>query len=115
MRRRGQGRFCKVAPVPWCLKTRRGEGLADRAVGQIVAMTTSPLPTDLWLGILAGWLNRQRQAVIEYLRTENEVLKRQLNGRRPRLTDDERRRLAVRRPHRVTMRLSTTRTSRAAW
>lgn len=55
----------------------------------------SGLPTYLLLGILAGWLNRQQQAVIEYLRTENEILKRQLGRRRLRLTDDERRRLAV--------------------
>jgi hypothetical protein len=55
----------------------------------------SRIPTYLMLGILAGWLNRQQQAVIDYLRAENEILKRQLKGRRPRLTDDERRRLAV--------------------
>ena len=60
------------------------------------------MPTYLFLGILAGWLNRHQQAVIEYLRTENEILKCQLNGRRPRLTgrrprltDEDRRRLAV--------------------
>lgn len=33
--------------------------------------------------------------MIEYLKTENEILKCQLDGRRPRLTDGERRRLAV--------------------
>lgn len=49
------------------------------------------LPTHVVLGILAGWLNRHQQAVIEYLRTENEILKRQLDGRRPRLTDGDRR------------------------
>jgi transposase len=53
------------------------------------------MPTYLLLGILAGWLNRQQQAVIDYLRTENEIFKRQLKGRRPSLSDDERRRLAV--------------------
>ncbi len=53
------------------------------------------IPTFLWLGILSGWLTRHQQAVIDYLQTENEILKRQLNGRRPRLTNDERRRLAV--------------------
>ncbi len=47
------------------------------------------------MGIVAGWLNRQQQAVIEYLKTENEILKSQFHGRRPRLTDGERRRLAV--------------------
>ena len=44
---------------------------------------------------LSGWLNRHQQAVIEYVQAENEIPKRQLNGRRPRLTNDERRRLAV--------------------
>ena len=53
------------------------------------------MPTYLLLGILAGWLNRQQQSVIEYLRTENEILKRQVRGRQLKLTDDERRRLAV--------------------
>ena len=38
---------------------------------------------------------RQQQAAIEYLKAENEVLKSQLRGRRLRLTDEERRRLAV--------------------
>ena len=46
------------------------------------------MPTDLLLGILAGWLNRQQQAVIDYLQAENELLKRQLKGSRPRLSDD---------------------------
>ncbi|MGA2446618.1 MAG: hypothetical protein ABSG50_14440, partial [Opitutaceae bacterium] len=53
------------------------------------------MPTYLLLGIFAGWLNRHQQTIIEYLRSENEILKRQLNGRRPRLTDEERRLLAV--------------------
>jgi transposase InsO family protein len=65
----------------------RGRGDFDRM--------TSRIPTYLLLGIFAGWLNRHQQAIIEYLRTENEILKRQLNGRRPRLTDEERRLLAV--------------------
>jgi len=56
---------------------------------------TSRMPIYLLLGIFAGWLNRHQQAIIEYLRTENEILKRQLHGRRPRLTDEERRLLAV--------------------
>jgi putative transposase len=58
-------------------------------------MKSSRVPTHLFLGILAGWLNRHQQSVIEYLQTENEILKRQLNGRRPRLTDYDRRRLAI--------------------
>ena len=44
---------------------------------------------------LAGWLNRQQQAVIDYLIEENRVLKEQLEGQRPRFTDEQRIRLAV--------------------
>ena len=64
-------------------------------VGERVGGMSFPLPTHLFLGILAGWLNRHQQAVVEYLKTENEILKCQLDGRRPRLTDGERRRLAL--------------------
>ncbi len=64
-------------------------------VGEKLTRMTYRMPTYLLLGIFAGWLNRHQAAIIEYLRTENEILKRQLNGRRPRLTDEERRRLAV--------------------
>ena len=48
------------------------------------------------LAALAGWLNRQPQDVIEYLLEENRTLRGQLGGRRVRLTDEQRRRLAVR-------------------
>ena len=44
---------------------------------------------------LAGWVNRHQLEVIEYLREENRVLKEHLNGRRLRLTDAQRRRIAV--------------------
>lgn len=44
---------------------------------------------------LAGWVNQQQLAVIEYLKEENRVL-RELHGRkRLRFTDDQRRRLAA--------------------
>jgi hypothetical protein len=43
----------------------------------------------------AGWISRHQDAVIEYLREENRVLKQQLGGRRLRLTDAQRRRLAA--------------------
>jgi putative transposase len=52
-------------------------------------------PWQLYLAILAGWMNRQQQEVIEYLRTENQVLKEKLGPRRILLNDDQRRRLAV--------------------
>jgi len=44
----------------------------------------------------AGCLNRQQQDLIDYLREENRVLREQLGGKRLRLTDDQRRRLALR-------------------
>jgi transposase InsO family protein len=52
-------------------------------------------PWHLLLTILAGLINRQQQQVIEYLRTENQVLKESHGKRRIRLDDDQRRRLAV--------------------
>ena len=45
--------------------------------------------------VMSGWLTRRQQSAIEYLRAENRVLREQLGGRRLRLTDDQRRRLAV--------------------
>ena len=45
--------------------------------------------------VLAGWVNRQQQDVIDYLREENRVLRTGLRGKRLRLSDDDRRRLAV--------------------
>ena len=44
---------------------------------------------------LAGWLNRQQQDVIEYLKEENRVLRQQLGPVRLRFTDNQRRRLAA--------------------
>ncbi len=49
----------------------------------------------LLLIALAGWLNRQQQAVIDYLIEENRVLKEQREGHRLRFTDEQRIRLAV--------------------
>ena len=51
-------------------------------------------PAQLLLISVAAWINRHQQ-VIEYLVEENRVLKDQLKGRRLRLTDDQRRRLAA--------------------
>jgi putative transposase len=51
-------------------------------------------PWQLLLAILAGWSNRQQQEIIEYLRTENQILKEKLGNRWILLTDDQRRRLA---------------------
>ena len=46
--------------------------------------------------VLAGWVNQHQQDVIDYLREENRVLREQLGGKRLRLNDDQRRRLAAR-------------------
>lgn len=40
----------------------------------------------LLVAILAGWVNRQQQAVVEYLRSENQVLRESYGKRRIRLT-----------------------------
>ena len=53
------------------------------------------IPLRLLVASLIGWLQRDQHEVIEYLREENCVLKAQLRNQRVRLTDDERRRLAV--------------------
>jgi len=52
-------------------------------------------PWQVFVVAAAGWLNRQQQHVIDYLQEENRVLREQLDGRRLRFTDDQRRRLAV--------------------
>ena len=44
----------------------------------------------------AGWVNRHQEDLIDYLREENRVLREQLGSRPLRLTDAQRRRLAVR-------------------
>jgi len=43
----------------------------------------------------AGWVSRHQQDVIAYLQEENRILREQLGGRRLRLTDAQRRRLAA--------------------
>ena len=52
-------------------------------------------PWHLFLFIIAGWVNRYQQDVVEYLRTENQVLKQKLPNKRILLRDDQRRRLAI--------------------
>ncbi len=52
-------------------------------------------PWQLVCMILAAWVNREQQELIEYLRCENQVLKEKLGKQRILLNDDQRRRLAV--------------------
>ncbi len=49
----------------------------------------------VFIAMVAGWLQRHQQHVITYLQEENRVLKAHHGGRRLRLTDTERRRLAA--------------------
>ena len=52
-------------------------------------------PWELMLVILAGWINRRQQQWIDYLETVVAVLKEHIGKKRILLTDDQRRRLAV--------------------
>ena len=51
-------------------------------------------PFQWFVGVLRGWILREQDEVIAFLREENRVLRAQLRGRRPQLSDEERRRLA---------------------
>ena len=53
-------------------------------------------PWQILVATMAGWITRQQDAAIDYLREENRVLRQQLGRKRLRLTDAQRRRLAVR-------------------
>ena len=59
-------------------------------------MRTRLQPWQILIAAMAGWITRQQEAAVEYLREENRILKEQLGRRRLRLTDAQRRRLAVR-------------------
>jgi len=52
-------------------------------------------PWQLLLLILAGWVNREQQDIIEYLRTENQILRESHGKKRIKLNDNQRRRLAI--------------------
>ncbi len=56
----------------------------------------SPNALHLLATALVGWLNRNQQAIIDYLIEENRIFKQQLDGRRLRLSCYDRRRSATR-------------------
>lgn len=58
-------------------------------------MEPLPPPLAFFLLMFSGWVNRNQQAVIDYLLEENRVLRAVNSSRRLRLTDDQRRRLAA--------------------
>ena len=53
------------------------------------------LQLQFLISILAGWVNRGQQDIIEYLQEENRVLREQLGAERLLFTDVQRRRLAA--------------------
>jgi putative transposase len=64
----------------------------------IMGQTTMPRVLDPFRFVLisvAGWMNQRHLQTIDYLREENRVLREHLGGRRLRLNDDQRRRLAT--------------------
>ena len=58
-------------------------------------MTADYSPLRALFLTVSGWVHREQQRTIEYLLEENRVLKEQMKGRKLRLTDDQRRRLAA--------------------
>jgi putative transposase len=52
-------------------------------------------PWRLLFAIFASWVNDHQQGALDYLRTENQVLKEKLGKKGILLSDDQRRRLAV--------------------
>src|SRR5215471_18553591 len=63
--------------------------------GRLHSMSPISHPLRFLLVALAGWINQQQREVIDYLHTENRVLREQLGTRRLRFTDAQRRRLAA--------------------
>ena len=52
-------------------------------------------PYEFALMIMASWINQQQRQVIDYLQTENQILKEKLGKKRILLNDNQRRRLAA--------------------
>ena len=74
-------------------------------------MDAVPSPLTFFLRRLSGWINRQQQAVIDYLLEEDRILRAERGTRRLRLTDDQRRRLAVKGKRSVGVASGTSRAS----
>jgi hypothetical protein len=64
-----------------------------------IAVVRKKLPPAAIFCDLAGWINQQQREAIDYLQTENPVLREQLGPRRLRFTDDQRIRLAAKAKH----------------
>jgi hypothetical protein len=55
-------------------------------------MTVTPL--RFFMVAIAGWMNRQQQEAVSYLREENRILREKLGHKRILLSDAQKRRLA---------------------
>src|SRR5437870_12964388 len=77
----------------WQRADRQRRWLLETPRGCIMSFVLHPW--QLLAAILAGWVNREQQQRLEYLRTENQVLKEKFGKKRILLNDDQRRRLAV--------------------
>jgi len=60
----------------------------------MLAMNLFVSPHIFLVCLLAGWVNREQQKILEYLQEENRVLREQLGGPLH-LSDEQRRRLAA--------------------
>jgi hypothetical protein len=73
--------------------------MAQQTAGGGRDLSWLPPRIQLVVLLLVGWVSRGQQDAITYLREENRVLREQLHtaldGRRLRLTDPQRRRLAI--------------------
>jgi hypothetical protein len=74
------------------LQSRNRVGFVDEARHRLTFVLQ---PWQLLAVILVGWVNREQQQRIEYLRTETQILEEKLGKKRILLSDDQRRRLAV--------------------
>src|SRR5262249_46697276 len=69
---------------PWGLSGSQPEGFLERMNAQI----------QIFFLMIAGWVNRHQQAIIEYFQEENRILLEQLGGKPRRFTEVQRIRLA---------------------
>ena len=62
---------------------------------QYASAMTKLVPWQLFAVIVAGWMSRHQQDVIDYLKEENRILREKLGKKRVLLNDEQRRRLAA--------------------
>ena len=79
--------------VGWCEKAAEVQSVMAESTKEPQAM---PPALQFFVLTFAGWVNRHQDDRIEYLREENRVLRERLDPGPLRLTDAQRRRLAVR-------------------